>query len=192
VPLVVVAALAASATKAEATVKPVVVKTNWNEIFTFRYRTQRGEMRLYVRKLEFTPSTWKAWVGLTNRSEVAVKITSSYQYSNPLKPFVYWSGPGIWWATLERNSSWYPGGGTVLTHSARATSVRPAYPASLATRKSWFGTFTGSLAKVPKDRLLRIGFGTLVTPGDGSVDLEGKPLMHDLPCSTTHQFRLPR
>ena len=37
--------------------------------------------------------------------------------------------------------------------------LRPAYPSRLGAGKSWFGTFTGSLTKVPKDRLLRIGFG---------------------------------
>ena len=104
-------------------------------------------------------------------------------------PFTYWAGPGVWWSQYVRGGSWWPGSGTILTHSARAT-VRPQYPSRLGPGKSWFGTFSGSLAKVPKDRLLRIGFGTLVLPSN--VRLNTGYLPREVALSTTHQFRLPK
>lgn len=62
------------------------------------------------------------------------------------------------------------------------TSVWPSLPHTLGAGKSWFATIEGPTAKLPRDRLLRIGFGYLVRT-DGQYNTE---------LSTTHQFKLPR
>jgi hypothetical protein len=164
-----------------------VIPSNWSE--RVEYSSGAGFMRLYVRKLEVTKSGWKASVGLRNSSKIPVQVTSTLQRPSTSLPFTYWAGPGVWWSQYVRGGSWWPGSGTILTHSARAT-VRPQYPSRLGPGKSWFGTFSGSLAKVPKDRLLRIGFGTLVLPSN--VRLKTGYLPREVALSTTHQFRLPK
>jgi len=171
--------------------KTIVIKSNWHESFQFTSLARKCELKLHVTRLEVSGQTWTAKVGVTNRSPVGISLQSTRQKPFFTKPFVYWAAPGLWWSTLERNGSWYPGGGTVLTHSARAGSVTPALPKTIAKGKSWFGTFSGSLATVPKDRLLRIGFGTLVLPPENTP---GWPAAapKELPVSTTHQFKLPR
>jgi hypothetical protein len=184
------ALLMPGATRARSTAGAVTIKTNWNENVEFQASSGKGDLRLHVRRLEFTARSWKAWVGLTNRSSGAVTLTSSLERPDPQKPFLYWAGPGLWWSTYVANSGWYPGSGTVLTRSTRAVDVRPKYPNLIAAGKSWFGTFSGSLAAVPKDRLLRVGFGTLVLPGHIG-DATGTPPLK-IPVSTTHQFKLPR
>jgi hypothetical protein len=165
-----------------------VIKTNWSE--RVGYASGKGFIRLYVRKIEVTRSSWKAWVGLTNSASIGVQIKAEPIRPNADLPFTYWAGPGIWWSSYVSGGHWWPGSGTVLTRSARAAVVRPGYPTTLGPRKSWFGTFGGSLAKVPKDRLLRIGFGTLELPGNVRVGTGYPP--RRLTLSTTHQFRLPR
>ncbi len=70
--------------------------------------------------------------------------------------------------------------------------MRPAYPSTLAPRKSWFGTFSGLTRKLPRDRLLRIGFGILDYATPSAFDLEGRPLRREIVLSTTHQLKLPR
>jgi hypothetical protein len=170
----VVAALAL-APAARATVLP----TNWIE--TQPYSGVSGSLRVSVRKIEVTKTTWNAWVGLSNRSSFRVKVTQVMtRGAGEGLPLVFFAGPGIWWQTYEKGS-WWPGAGRSVTHSAKATSVTPSYPSTLAPRATWFGTFSGALTKVPKDRLLRIGFGSF-EPAGGRVSL----------VSTTHQFRLPR
>ena len=168
-----------------------MLHTNWHERFPFTVGTRHGELTLHVRKLEFSSTTWKAYVGLTNRTTAPVSVRTKLVKVHWDQPFVYWAGPGIWWSTLERGASWYPGAGTVLTHDARAAAVNPAYPTTLAAGKSWFGTFAGPTAKVDKVRLLRIGFGVIVQPTEGH-DLDGTPIFDDLPVWTTHEFKLPR
>lgn len=75
-----------------------------------------------------------------------------------------------------------PGATTVAPRHIDATSVRPALLHMLGAGKYWFATIEGPTAKLPRDRLLRVGFGFLVGP-DGQYNTE---------LSTTHQFKLPR
>jgi hypothetical protein len=175
----------ATAASADAT----LITTNWSE--RLDYANGKGVMRLYVRKIDVTRTTWKAWVGLTNNSPMSVRISSRLEKPVPTLPFTYWAGPGVWWSSYEKATSWYAGSGTVLTHAARA-KVSPAYTTGLAPRKSWFGTFSGSTAKLPRTRLLRIGFGVLDHAQPGVFDLNGRPLRREIVLSTTHQFRLPK
>jgi hypothetical protein len=183
-------ALAALAAPGAATAKPVVLKTNWNEDFAFTIGQRHGTLRLHVRRLEFSGTTWTAYVGLTNTSSAPLSIATQLEKSHWNQPFVYWAGPGIWWSTIDHSQSWYPGGGTVLTNVAKAASIKPAYPKTLGAGKSWFGAFSGPVAKVDKERLLRIGFGVIVQPPVGRYP-DGRPLYENLPVSTTHQFKLP-
>ena len=184
-----VLAAAAAATLATATTAgAAVIPTGWSERVT--WSNGEGFIRLYVRRIEVTKSTWKAAVGLRNSSKTAVQLVARPERPNGKLPFSYRSGPGIWWSQYVEGGTWWPGAGTVLTRVARAASVRPTYPTRLAPGKSWFGTFSGSLAKVPRDRLLRIGFGTVVLPGNVRVGTGFLPRTVSL--STTHQFRLPR
>jgi len=166
-----------------------VIEAHWSE--RLDYANRDGFVRLYVSKIQITRTAWKAWVGLTNNSKMVVGLSARLDRPAPALPFVYWAGPGVWWSTYESQTNGFEGTGTALTHSARA-QVKPAYPMSLGPHKSWFGTFRGATAKVPKDRLLRIGFGTLDYPQRGVFDLQGRPLRREVVLSTTHQFRLPR
>jgi len=187
--LLVVVAFAAvaltGATRADAT----VIKSNWNE--RVDYTGARGFVRLYVRRIVITPTSWKAWVGLTNNAPRAVGLSA--RIAKPIETFalVYWAGPGIWWSSYVKGTSWWPGSGTVVTHSARG-GVSGRYPTKLGARKSWFGTFSGSTSKLPRGRLLRIGFGILDLGPSAATDANGTPLHRELVLSTTHQFKLPR
>ena len=73
----------------------------------------------------------------------------------------------------------------------KAATVKPAYPKRIAAGKSWFGAFTGPVASLDKQRLLRVGFGVIVQPPVGYYK-DGTPLYENLPVSTTHVFKLPR
>jgi hypothetical protein len=191
--LVFVLAFAALALPSAALAKPVVLKTNWHERFDFTLNNRHAQLRLHVRRIEFTNGSWKAYVGLTNRSGFPLTMTTGTLKERPDQPYTYFAGPGIWWSSFKRGASWYPGGGTVLTNTARASSVRPAYPSSLAAGKSWFGVFTGAVAPVDKQRLLRIGFGVIPDATAGWDPRNGGALVRaDLPVSTTHQFKLPK
>ena len=176
--------LAASATAADATKVP----TSWQE--RVGYANGKGFLRIYVRRLEVTGSRWTARVGMTNNSSMTVRLVTRQDKPNPDTPFTYWAGPGIWWSSYVKGGTWWPGAGTVLTHSVRAT-VTPRYPTSLAPRKSWFGTFSGPTAKLPRDRLLRIGFGILDLGRAGYNGIDGRPLRREVVVSTVKQFRLP-
>lgn len=175
--------------------KPTVLKTNWSERVDFRYANGRrsGFLRLYVRRIELTRTMWKAAVGITNASTIAVAFTTGLDRPDPNLPYTYTATPGIWWSQYVSGGTFVPGAGTVLTHSKPATLVRPAYPRRLGARKSWFGTFSGSLAKVPKDRLLRIGYGLFLDPGTFECTGMGTGCTNRrVALSTTHQFKLPR
>jgi hypothetical protein len=173
-----------------------VIRTNWNERVDFQYRNgaAKGFLRLYVRTIEVTRTSWKATVGVTNASGTAVQFAAARDQPDADLPHTYWAGPGIWWSEyVSGGTRIRPGSGLALTHSQRTTLVRPAFPTRLAARKSWFGTFSGSLAKVPKDRLLRIGFGLFLAPGRFECSDRGTACVPGWdPLSTTHQFRLPR
>jgi hypothetical protein len=86
-------------------------------------------------------------------------------------------GPGIWF-----QGPIAPGATISAPRHIDATSVRPPLPHTLGAGKAWFATIAGPTAKLPRDRLLRIGFGFLIRP-DGQYNTE---------LSTTHQFKLPR
>ena len=165
----------------------VVIKTNWNELQTYGNGTR--SVRLYVRQIEVRAGTWKAWVGVTNRSTQKIGLVAREERQLN-GPYSYWAGPGLWWAARVPGGSWWPDASATITRSVKA-EIRPAYVTSLAPKKSWFGTFSGTTARLPKDRLLRVGFGLIQIPGT-SVDLQGNPLKHEVPLSTTHQFRLPK
>jgi hypothetical protein len=188
--MLIAAVVAGAALAGAANADAAVIKTNWSE--RLDYANGKGFLRIYVRTIQVTHSSWKASVGFRNSSTVAVQLSARLERPNPNVPFTYWAGPGIWWSSYVSGGTWWPGAGSVLTHSARATLVRPAYPTRLAPGKSWFGTFSGSTAKVPRDRLLRIGFGTLDYVQPGVVDPQGRPIRREVVVSTTHQFKLPR
>jgi hypothetical protein len=189
--LLLLVALTVLAAPGAASAKPVVLQTNWNEDFPFSVGVRHGNLRLHVRRIEFAGKTWTAYVGLTNRSSEPVAISTQLEKSHWNQPFVYWAGPGIWWPVFVRGESWYPGAGTLLTRTAKATTIKPAYPNRLAAGKSWFGAFSGPMAKVDKERLLHIGFGVIVKPPVGHYP-DGTPVYENLPIETTHQFKLPR
>jgi hypothetical protein len=163
----------------------IVLKTNWNELQLFADGT--GGVRVYVRKIELRGRAWKAWVGLTNRSTKRITLLAREERQGNL-PYAFWAGPGLWWAKRVPGGSWWPGASVSVTHSTKA-AVAPPYVSSLAPRKSWFGTFRGTTDRVPKDRLLSVGFG-MVQFGVVAVDPQGRPIHHEMPLSTTHQFRL--
>lgn len=187
--LLVMTAAAGIALSGATAVDAALIKANWSE--RLAYANGKGFVRMYVRKIDLTHTTWKAWVGLTNNSPMSVRISARVERPAPTLPFTYWAGPGVWWSSYEKSTGWYAGSGTVLTHATRA-DVRPRYPTGLAPRKSWFGTFSGSTARLPRDRLLRIGFGILDYAQPGVFDLDGRPLRREVVLSTSHQFKLPR
>jgi hypothetical protein len=174
---------------------PTVLRTNWTERVDFKYAngSRSSFLRLYVRRIELTRTSWKAAVGVGNASGIAVRFASGLDQPDPDLPFTYWAGPGIWWSRYVSGGTWQPGTGTVVTHAVRASVVRPAVPARLGAKKSWFGTFSGSLAGVPRDRLLRIGFGLFFDPGTFECAQMGTACVNrKVPISTTHQFKLPK
>ena len=175
--------------------RPTVLRTNWTERVDFMYanRTRSGFFRLSVRTIEVTPTTWKASVGITNGSGIAIRFATGLDRPDPDLPFTYWAGPGIWWSQYVSGGNGYPGAGSVLTHAARASVVRPSPPTRIGAKKSWFGTFSGPLAGVPRDRLLRIGFGLFFDPGTFECAQMGTGCVNrKVPISTTHQFKLPK
>jgi hypothetical protein len=150
----------------------VVIRTNWVE------RTQvssGGTYTIYVRRIEVTKTTWRAWVGLVNRTHAPMRIQYGLQREGPRATLVH--GPGMWF-----QGPIAPGAGVSASRHADATSVRPPLPHTLQTGRSWFATIEGPTGKLPKDRLMRIGLGYLVKP-DSQYNTE---------ISTTHQFKLPR
>jgi len=184
----VVAVALVGAVKADA----VVIQTKWNERVDFKHKNGTGFLRLYVRSIEVTRTSWKAAVGVTNGSGIELRFASGLDQPDPNLPFTYWASPGIWWSQYVKGGTWQPGAGSSITRSARARGVRPAFPTRLAPRKSWFGTFSGAPASVHKNRLLRIGFGLFLDPALYECADLGTGCVHKrVPLSTTHQFRLP-
>jgi hypothetical protein len=163
---IVSAALAAAVAPASA----VVLKTNWIE------KTQRGDgsYTIYIRKIEITRTTWKAWVGLANKTGESMQIDYGLVKQGPRT--VLQHGPGIWF-----NGPLKPGSVLSGPRHADATSVRPPLPHLLRAGQSWFAAIQGSALRLPKDRLLRIGFGWLQ-----------HGYAYPTEISTTHQFRVPR
>lgn len=156
-----------------------VIQTRWVEKQPFS--SGRGAITVYVRRIEITRTTWKAYVGLHNSANGPVRI--SVERVAVGRVFSYLAGPGIWYQRLEGN--------VPTTHAVAATSVAPRYPTSLAPGKSWFGVFTGPTARLPRDRLLRVGFGIVQLEGDAMI--AGRSVVpRRTNLSTTHQFRLPK
>ena len=167
-----IAAIAASAAVLGVTAgSAAVIKTNWVERTPI---SNGGTYTIYVRELRITRTTWRARVGLANRTGAAMKIQYGLQREGART--ILRHGPGIWF-----NGPLAPGSTETGPRHIDATSVRPALPHTLPNGKSWFGTIEGPTAKLPKDRLLRIGFGWI--DHDFAFPTE---------ISTTHQFRLPR
>jgi hypothetical protein len=162
----------------------VVIKTSWVET-NREFGNNTHFMRFYVRKIEITRTTWKAWVGVTNGTGVTLDArTEEVKGGNccPQPPFAYWSGPSLLWYRIVPGFEANP-----VEATKKADYVRPAYPKSLKPHKSWFGVFGGTLSEVPRDRLLSIGFGHFVHDASdprGRVDFGS--------FATNHQFRLPR
>jgi hypothetical protein len=164
-----VAALALAVT---AGASGVTLKMNWVERTTL---STGGTYTMYVRKIEITKTTWRAWVGLANRTGRPMQIQYGLVHQGPRTVLVH--GPGIWF-----QGPIAPGATISAPRHIDATTVRPPLPHTLAAGRSWFATISGPTAKLPRDRLLRIGFGFLVKP-DSQYNTE---------LSTTHQFKLPR
>lgn len=155
-----------------ASASAVTLKTNWVERTEL---TGGGTYTMYVRKIEITKARWRAWVGLANRTPRSMQIQYGLVKDGPRTTLVH--GPGIWF-----QGPIAPGATTIAPRHIDATSVRPPLPHTLGAGKSWFATIEGPTAKLPPDRLLRVGFGYLIRT-DGQYNTE---------LSTTHQFKLPR
>jgi hypothetical protein len=150
----------------------VLIKTNWVEKTRASWG---GTYTIYVRELEITKTTWRARVGIVNRTRAAMHIEYGLERQGARTVFVH--GPGIWFQGPAT-----PGSKLSVPRHADATSVRPPLPHILRVGQSWFATIRGPSAKLPKDRLLRIGFGFLYREGQ----------QYSTEISTTHQFKLPR
>ena len=150
----------------------VVLKTNWVERTAL---SSGGTYTMYVRKIEITKTTWRVWVGLANGTGRPMLVQYGLVKQGPRTLLVH--GPGIWF-----RGPMAPGATISVARHVDATSVRPPLPHTLAAGKAWFATISGPTAKLPRDRLMRIGFGFLVKP-DSQYNTE---------LSTTHQFRFPR
>lgn len=171
--LVVVAALASSALAVGvAPGSAVVLKTNWIEKTPASWG---GTYTIYVREIELTKTTWRARVGIVNRTSATMHIEYGLKREGARTTLVH--GPGIWFRGEAT-----PGSTISAARHAAATSVRPPLPHKLRPGQSWFATIRGSSAKLPKDRLLRIGFGFLYREGQ----------QYSTEISTTHQFRMPK
>jgi hypothetical protein len=148
-----------------------VIKTNWVERTPI---SGGGTYTVYVRELRITRTTWRARVGLANRTGKTMKI--QYGLLREGARTILRHGPGVWF-----NGPLAPGSSATGPRHVDATSVRPALPHTLPQGKSWFGTIEGPTTKLPRDRLLRIGFGWIE-----------HDFVYPTEISTTHQFRLPR
>ena len=148
-----------------------VIKTNWVERTPI---SNGGTYTVYVRELRITRTTWRARVGIANRTGETMKI--QYGLRREGARTILRHGPGIWF-----NGQLAPGSTATGPRHVAATAVRPPLPHTLPNGKSWFGTIEGPTAKLPKGRLLRIGFGWL-----------DHDFAYPTEISTTHQFRLPR
>ena len=170
--VLVAAVVIAAATVGVAAAAAVVIEANWVE------KTQvswGGTYTIYVRRIEITRTTWRARVGIVNKTEQAMKI--QYGLVREGARTVLHHGPGIWF-----NGPIAPGATETGPRHVDATSVRPALPHTLRRGQAWFATIEGPTAKLPKDRLLRIGFGWI----------QRGEVQYLTEISTTHQFRLPR
>src|SRR5436189_5869610 len=99
----------------------VVLKTNWAE------RTELssgGTYTIYVRKVEIKRATWRAWVGLVNKTPRPMEIQYGLVKQGPRTTLVH--GPGIWF-----QGPIAPGATTIEPRHVDATSVRPPLPHTL-------------------------------------------------------------
>ena len=167
-----VAALAAVALAGAAPASAVTIKTNWIEKTPASWG---GTYTLYVREVSITKTTWRARVGIVNRTKAMMRIHYGLRKEGARTTLLH--GPGIWFRGAAA-----PGSTEIVDRYADATSVRPPLPHILRRGRSWFATIEGPTAKLPPDRLLRIGFGW-IDPGEAQYLTE---------ISTTHQFKLPR
>src|SRR5919112_1360257 len=60
--------------KAREAPPPTVIQTNWSERLEFA--SGKGFLRLYVRKLALTRTSWTAAVGLTNASSQPIRVSA--------------------------------------------------------------------------------------------------------------------
>jgi len=150
----------------------VVIKTKWIEKSPASWG---GSYTLYVREIRVTKTTWRARVGIVNRTAETMNIR--YGPEREGARTILRHGPGIWFSGPAA-----PGSTVIAPRHVDATTMRPALPHTLRRGKSWFGAIEGPTAKLPKDRLLRIGFGWI----------QRGEVQYPTEISTTHQFRLPR
>jgi hypothetical protein len=162
----IVAALAVGVAPAGA----VLIRANWVEKTPVSWG---GTYTIYVREISVTKSTWRARVGIVNKTREPMEILYGLRKEGARTTLLH--GPGIWFKGPASDST------EVVARYADATSVRPLLPHTLRRGKSWFGTIEGPTARLPNDRLLRIGFGWI--EHDFAYPTE---------ISTTHQFKLPR
>jgi len=148
----------------------VVIRANWVEKTPASWG---GTYTIYVRQISLTKSTWRARVGIVNKTEETMNILYGLRKEGARTTLLH--GPGIWFKGPA------PGSTEIVARHADATSVRPPLPHTLRRGKSWFGTIEGPAAKLPKDRLLRFGFGWI-----------DHDFAYPTEISTTHQFRLPK
>jgi len=163
----VAAALAVGTTSASS----AVIKTNWVEKVAVAWG---GSYTIYVREIRITKTTWRARVGIVNRTHDTMDLQYGPTRQGARTTFQH--GPGIWF------NGPIPGSTLSGPRHVDAASVKPPLPHKLLRGRSWFATIEGPTAKVAKDRLLRIGFAW-IQHGAAQYPTE---------ISTTHQFRLPR
>ena len=164
--------VAASLAVGVAPASSVVIKTKWVEK---NVASWGGTYTIYVREIRITRTTWRARVGIVNRTEETMNI--QYGLTRQGARTTLQHGPGIWF-----NGPVAPGSAETGPRHVDAASVEPPLPHKLGRGQAWFATIQGPTTKLPKDRLLRIGFGWI----------QHGEVQYPTEISTTHQFRLPR
>jgi len=170
-------AVVALAALTPASAGATVIHTNWVETQQLR---AGATLRVSVRRIEVTRTTWRARVGVTNLSSKRVRITTGAVPG--VGPFVYYAGPALMWPTHVSAGL----GGYALIHSLAARSVQPRLPSSLGPHQSWFATIGGSSAKLPRGRLISVCFGIFAVGGEPTA-----PGTSGGVVTTTHSFKLP-
>lgn len=102
----------------------VVIKTNWVEKTPV---SEGGTYTMYVRQISITKTTWRARVGLANRTGQTMKI--QYGLVKEGARTILRHGPGIWFKGPAPGSTY-----TVARH-VDATTVRPPLPHTLRERE---------------------------------------------------------
>src|SRR2546426_2196585 len=138
-------AVTAAAILLPASARAVIIKTHWVETgHTWHYP---ATMRFYVRRIEVTKTSWRAWVGFTNSTTqtLDVKVGHAGQRMQP-DPRTYSDGPGLPWTRVVGATAFST---RPIVVAKEAGIVQPAYPSTIAPHKSWFGVFAGKLKGVP-------------------------------------------